>query len=151
MPYATVEQFVEAVSETEALMLTRAPPPAAATIDAQRILKELGNASATLDSYFATKFPVPLSPVPPIVEAATITLAREALDRQGRDHVTKAADRVRAWAKDVAKGVATLGSPAEGETEPLPASSGGPAVAAARPTFDPANFAGYLPGCGGRC
>lgn len=147
MAYATIAQFVETVSEAEAIALTRTP--ASAVMDQVRIQTALDDASSTLDSYFATKFPVPLSPVPPIVRSAAITLAREALDRPGRDHVVKAADRIRAWAKDVARGVATLGSPAEGETDPLPQSSGGPAVAAAPSTFDPRNFAGYLPGCGG--
>lgn len=147
MPYATHQKFVEAVSEAEAIAMTREPPPAAAQMNVARIEQALANASSTLDSYFATKFPVPLSPVPPIVEAATITLAREELDRMSRDHVVKAADRVRAWARDVAKGVATLGSPAEGETEPLPQSTGGPDFAAPHPTFGPGSFAGYLPGC----
>lgn len=150
MSYATVDDFVETVTVAEATALARATLPATG-YDEIKIGNALADASATLDSYFATRFPVPLSPVPRIVRAATITLAREALDLAGRDHVVKAADRVRKWAADVARGVATLGSAEAGETEALPASSGGPDVAAAPATFDPMNFSGYLPGCGGRC
>lgn len=147
MPYATEQQFIDAVSETEAVALTRAPG-APAALDLPRIAKALANGSSSIDSYLATRYPVPISPVPDLVVSWTIALAREELDRGGRDFVVKAADRVRAALKDIATGKATLGSAPEGSSEPLPASSGGPSVAAAPSTFDPRNFAGYLPGCG---
>lgn len=150
MAYATADEFVDTVSVAEATALAKATLPATG-YDETKIGDALADASATLDSYFATRFPVPLAPVPRIVRAHTIALAREALDLAGRDFVVKAADRARKWASDVARGVATLGSPEPGETEALPASSGGPDVAAAPATFDPMNFSGYLPGCGGRC
>ena len=66
MGYAVVSQFVALVGEAEARALAT---PAAPTpgYDATKIQGALDRASATLDSYFATRFTVPLNPVPDIV------------------------------------------------------------------------------------
>jgi phage gp36-like protein len=120
MAYATVEQFVETVTEAEATVLARATPPANG-YDADHIQGALDDASIELDTYFAAKYPTPLNPIPEMAQQAAIILAREALDRQGRDTVKAAAARIRAWAKDVARGLAVI---AGGEDAPTPAAGG---------------------------
>lgn len=124
MPYAAVVDFVETVTEAEAIAVAKAAAPATG-YDAARILGALTDASAELDTYFAARYPTPLSPVPDPAKQATIALAREALDRQGRDHVKSAAARWRAWAKDVAKGLAVLGGGVVGEDVPAAAAASG--------------------------
>lgn len=144
MGYAVVSQFVALVGEAEARAVAT-PAAAAPGYDATKIQGALDRASATLDSYFATRFTVPLAPVPDIVSTNACVLAREELDRQGRDFVVKAADRVRSWAKDVAAGRATLGVDA-GSAQAPPTSSGGGSVLISAPdrVFDDAGLAAFL-------
>jgi phage gp36-like protein len=124
MAYATVLEFVAAVTEAEAAALARSatPPPA---YDAAQIQRALDDASAELDTYFAARYATPLSPVPRTAARASIALAREALDRQGRDHVKAEAARWRTWARDVARAVAVLGGGDVGEEVPAPSTDGG--------------------------
>jgi phage gp36-like protein len=147
MAYATVIQFVALVGEAEARAL--ATPAAPATgYDAAKIQGALDRQSATLDSYFATRWPTPLSPVPDLVVANTMILAREDLDRNGRDFVVKAADRVRLWAKDVSKGSATLGVDSASPTSPTVSSDGGGVlIDAPDRVFDGDGLAAFLGGC----
>lgn len=124
MAYATVEEFVEKVTVVEATALARATAPAAG-YDAAQIQRALDDASAELDTYFAAKYPTPLDPIPRPALTGAIALAREALDRQGRDQVKADAARVRAWARDVAKGLAVIGGGVSGVDAPEPSPSGG--------------------------
>jgi phage gp36-like protein len=147
MAYATDIQFVALVGEAEARALATPPPPATG-YDVAKIQGALTNASATLDTYFATRYPTPLSPVPQVVTDATLDLARELLDRQGRDFVIKAADRRRAWAKDVSMGRATLGVVAGSAQDPA---TNGPTsddvlIDAPARVFDDAGLSSFLRG-----
>lgn len=144
MSYATVIQFVEAVTEVEAIALARGQAPN--TYDQARLLEALIDASAELDTYFAARYPTPLNPIPRTVTVAAIALAREALDRQGRDNVKAAAARHRAWAKDVSKGVAVLGGGEAGEDVPAPTADAGVQFQAPERVFDDAGLASFLGG-----
>lgn len=145
MAYFTAIQFAAYVGEAEARALA---PPAVLTTpgyDAAKIDGAAARQSATLDSYFATRLAVPLDPVPDLVVVNAMILAREDLDRQGRDFVVKAADRVRAWAKDISKGTATLGVTAGGEEAPQAAPGGGGVlIEAPDRVFDDNGLAAYL-------
>lgn len=143
MAYATVQQFVESVSEAEAVALARAAPPETGC-DAGRIGQALDDASDELDTYFASRYPTPLAPAPATATQAAIALAREALDRQGRDQVKAAAARWRAWARDVAKGVAVLGGGVVGEDVPAQTTSSGVQHAGPSRIFDDAGLSSYL-------
>ncbi len=144
MAYATVEAFVAVVGAVEAKVLS-APPPATVQDD-DTILRALEDASAKIDTYVAARYPTPLTPVPRVIEAAAIALAREALDRNGRDQVLKEADRVRAWLRDVAKGVAILAGNEADQAAPEPAPTGGVQYAAPDRVFDDASLAGFTGG-----
>lgn len=143
MAYATVAEFVESVSAAEAVMLARAALPATGH-DAARIQLALDDASAELDTYFAGRYATPLTPAPRTAATAVIALAREELDRQGRDHVKAAAARVRAWAKDVARGVAVLAGGDVGEDLPVASPGAGVRFVAPERVFTDAGLAGYL-------
>jgi len=147
MAYATDIQFVARVGEAEARALATPTPLTTPGYVAATINGALSRATATLNTYLATRFDTPLNPVPDVVKDAVITLAREDLDRQGRDHVTKDADRVRAWAKDVSRGTATLGVPATAEDAPAPAGDGGGVlIDAPDRVFDGNGLSAYLAG-----
>jgi len=142
MAYATVEQFVAAVTEAEATVLARAVAPATGYDQAQ-IQRALDDASAELDTYFAAKYPTPLDPAPEMAQQGAIALAREALDRQGRDTVKAAAARIRAWAKDVSRGLAVLAGGVAGVDAPAPAPGQGVQVAAPSRVFTDDSLAAY--------
>lgn len=145
MAYATVAQFVALVGEAEARALATPAPPATGH-DEGKIQAALDNVSATLDSYFAARYATPLDPVPPVVADAALDLARELLDRQGRDFVIKAADRRRAWAKDVSLGRATLGVVSGSAEDPAAAAptSGGVLIDAPARVFDDNGLSAFL-------
>jgi len=141
MAYATVEEFVEAVTAAEAAVLARAIPGPG--YDAVLIARHLDDASAELDTYFAAKYATPLNPVPRTANRGAIALAREALDRQGRDQVKAEAARIRAWAKDVAKGLAVLGGGEVGEDVPAASTDSGVQYAAPDRIFTDDSLAAF--------
>jgi phage gp36-like protein len=143
MAYATVEQFVEAVTVAEATALARATAPATG-YDADLIQAKLDDASAELDTYFAARYPTPLNPVPRTAETAAIALAREALDRQGRQLVTDAAARVRAWAKDVSRGLAVIAGDAADADAPAASPGSGVQIAAPARVFTDDSLAPFM-------
>lgn len=142
MAYATVADFVEAVTAAEATALARAAPPATG-YDQDLIERKLEDASAELDTYFAARYPTPLAPVPRVVLVGAIALAREALDRQGRDQVKAEAARVRAWAKDVSRGLAVLAGDEAAQDAPAPAAAGGVQFSAPTRVFDDSGLAPF--------
>lgn len=147
MSYNTVANFVAFVGEVEARALAPAVAPATGT-DQVKIQAALDSAFNTLNTYLAARYATPLDPAPQVVLDAELDLAREVLERQGREFVIKAADRRRAWAKDVQMGRATLGVTAGSAEDPAataPTSSEVLIDAPAR-VFDDAGLAGFLRG-----
>ena len=144
MAYATAEQFIAKVTEIEARALAPAAPGPG--INVSLITDALNAASGELDTYFATRFATPVDPVPLVVTEAAIALAREALDRSGRDFVKLAAARVRKWAADVSKGVATIGGGVVGVDAPAASADSGFLYDGPDRVFDDAGLAGYLGG-----
>ena len=142
MPYASAEEFIAAVGEVEARQVA---PGSGTAADPARILEALADASGELDSYIGTRFPTPVTPVPRVLRVHAIAIARSALNRGSNEQMKQAADRARAWARDVSKGLITLGSKEPGETASLPPSSGGPGF-----VTEPSAFAEGLASWGSR-
>lgn len=142
MAYATVEEFIAAVTAAEAAVIARATPGPG--VDEQLVQDKLDDASAELDTYFAAKYATPLDPAPRTVKTAAIALAREALDRQGRDQVKAEAARWRTWARDVARGVAVLGGGEVGEDTPTPNADAGIVVSAPDRVFTDDSLADFV-------
>lgn len=141
MAYAVVADFNEVVPDAEARLL--APAAGGGRNDA-RILDALEDASATADTYLAGRYSTPLTPVPRALRRAVIDLARESLSARPIDAVVAAADRQRAWLKDLSRGVATLGSGDDGGDPPPTPTGGGAQVREAAPTFD-GQLDGFMP------
>jgi len=136
MAYATVQDMIERFTEAELRALAPAPAGATVSYAAATVERALDDASAELDSYLAVKFPVPIAGGLPLLIKAACDLAREALDRQGREPIRDAGKRARQWAKDVAAGRATLGSGPDGDAEAVPPIEGGVQVLAPDSVFD---------------
>jgi len=147
MSYNTIANFVAFVGEPEARALAPAAAPATGH-DEVKIQGALDSAFNTLNTYLAARYATPLNPAPDVVLDAELDLARELLDRQGRDFVTKAADRRRAWAKDVQMGKATLGVTAGSADDPAANAPTSPTVLIDAPdrVFDDAGLAAFLRG-----
>lgn len=143
MAYASVSEFVDYVTVAEATALAKAVAPATG-YDSARIGTALANATSELDTYFATKYPTPLDPVPDTARQAAIALAREALDRQGRDQVKTEAARWRTWARDVAKGIAVLAGGVVGTDTPAPSTAAGVQHSAPARVFDDTGLSPFL-------
>ncbi|PZR32289.1 phage protein Gp36 family protein [Caulobacter segnis] len=147
MAYAAAAKFVALFGEAEARLLAPTTP-ASTGYDQAKIDLALTNASNFADTYLASRYPTPLNPVPDVVGDAVCDLAREALDRNGRAYVVQAADRRRAWFRDLSLGKATLGVAAGSEADPganAPA-AGGPVVDAPARVFDDVGLDAFLRG-----
>ncbi len=145
MAYASVQDMIDRFTDVELKQLAPLSPAVAPFYDAARVGRALDDASAELDSYLAVRFSVPLVEAPPLLIKAACDLAREALDRQGRQMVLDAAKRARGWAKDVSAGRASLGAGPDGDAEALPEADGAViAVDAPERVFTDDALSGFL-------
>jgi phage gp36-like protein len=92
------------------------------TADSAVVDQAIGSAEAIIDSYLATRFSVPVDPVPDALKTRAVNLAVYFL-KLGRDSVDDDARRQYeddvAWLREVVGGTVTLG------IEPAPAESAG--------------------------
>ncbi len=145
MAYATVQDMIERFTLAELKQLAPLTPAGDPGYDATRVEQVLADASAELDSHLAVKFTTPIAEAPELLVKFTCDLAREALDRTGRQNVIDAGKRARAWVRDVARGLATLGVAGEAEGGTGPADTGGGVqVAAPDRIFDDAGLGAFL-------
>ena len=145
MAYATAQDMIGRFGLQELKALAPALAPGEPGYDAARVTQALADASAEIDSYLRVRFDVPLSDVPGLVVKYVCDLAREALDRQGRQAVLEAGKRARGWGRDIAQGKATLGSGPSDDPAAVPEpSAGGAAVMAPDRVFTDDALAAYL-------
>ena len=142
MAYASIQDLIDRFGLAEVKQL--APSTAPVGYDQARLEQVLDDASAELDSYLGARYPTPLDPVPGLVVKYCADLARETLDKNGRDSVLEAGKRARAWARDVAKGAATLGSTEGAGGETPQAASSGILVEAPERVFSDRRLQGFL-------
>ena len=110
MAYCDSTALLERFGKAELAQLT---DPSATTAVPQQLIDACDEASSFIDSYIATMYTVPLSPVPTIVRRWACDIARKFLwkDRAGADNVvTLNFNATLASLRDVAKGLATLPS-----------------------------------------
>lgn len=106
MAYLTKAEYLDRFDITETIKLT---DPAGLTINDAKLNAALRAGSDIVDSYAATRYSLPLNPVPTIVKDAVADLARERLfTLHPNEEVTDRADRVRAWLKDLSRGLVEL-------------------------------------------
>ena len=133
MTYATQQDLVDRFGELELIQLTdRADPPADA-INATVVGKVLADADAEINGYLATRYTLPLAPVPTIIERLAADMARYYLyEDRVTEQVKERYDTAVKFLTAVSKGVVTLGVDA---ASAAPAESGGAQVAAGDRVF----------------
>lgn len=126
MTYATQQNLTDRFGATELAQLT--DRTAGTTIDATVVGKALADADAEINGYLATRYTLPLAPVPTIIERLACDLARYYLfEDRVTDIVQTRYDAAVRFLTAVSKGVVTLGVDA---ASAAPAESGGAQVAA---------------------
>lgn len=111
MTYAAQQDLIDRFGETEVLQLS--DHENTGDIDADVVARALGDADALIDSYLATKYTVPLSPVPDLVKQMACDIARYLLYRDSSpDLVTARYNAAVTSLKALAAGTATLGGDA---------------------------------------
>ncbi|SDO76413.1 Mu-like prophage protein gp36 [Rhodoferax sp. OV413] len=103
----------------------------------------LKDAADTIDSYISSRYILPLSPVPPVLERVACELARYFLyDDQVTDVIKQRYDDCIKLLSNVQAGKVKLG--ADGETGDEPASGGAPEVVSAGRVWARGNSTGFL-------
>ncbi|MEH2138568.1 gp436 family protein [Nostoc sp.] len=109
MPYATVEEFEEEVGLQETVELTNLDDPSATTVNSDRLNKALLAASGEINSYLATRYQIPVDPVPSILKSYCIDIAWYRLAQNNAPEAfAKRYDNAIARLKDIEKGVMQL-------------------------------------------
>lgn len=108
--YATPSDLVARYGEDALVQLTDRTSPPSRIIDPRVAEDALFGASAEADAYVGTRYAVPLAiPAPAPVREAVLAIAFETLHQAGvADDVRRAAQRARAFLRDVAAGRAAL-------------------------------------------
>lgn len=105
--YLTGDEYVARFGEEETVRLT--DQDRKQIVDKKRLEAALTDATDTAESYLGVRYPLPLTPVPPIVKGIVAALAREKLHSQRpTPQVTAEGDRARTMLRDLSAGRMTL-------------------------------------------
>lgn len=139
MPYAVLNDLLEAIDETELVGLT--DDAATGEIDPGVVDRAIADAAAEIDGHVGKRYPVPFAdPVPDRVRALAVTIAVYRLDtrrRSGQPERRKHYEDAVAFLKAAARGEATLGPVPADET---PGRSAEPRIVSTPPTFGRENW-----------
>ena len=103
--YASAVEFEEEIGTTETVELTNLDNPSANTVNISRLEKALATASGEINSYLATRYSIPISPVPQILKNYCIDIAwyRLAQNNAPEQYTTRYNNTI-ARLKDIEKG-----------------------------------------------
>lgn len=73
--YASAADFVSEIGSEETIQLTNLDNPSAVTVNTGRLEKTLSAATGEINSYLATRYAIPVSPVPQILKNYCIDIA----------------------------------------------------------------------------
>lgn len=147
MPYATVEDMVEAFGEREIRQLSNPSNPAAQEINQAEVEAKIRRAQALVDGYLVGRAPaLPLSPVPELIKGLVLDLARYYLDRvQPRETVTDRHNQALKQLMAIREGKLDLGLTPEPNAQPIaPSEDAGPLIDSPAPLFTDGTLSGYL-------
>mgnify|MGYP001018410175 CR=1 len=115
MTYASQQNLIDRFGEDELIQLTdRASLDA---IDATVVARALADADAEINGYLSTRYTLPLSPVPAVLEKLACDIARYQLfENAVTEIVTERYENAIRFLKDVAAGKVTLGVDGNGDT-----------------------------------
>lgn len=85
MAYATLTELLQRLDEQSVILLT--DDALAGAVDTDAVDRAFADADTEIDSYIATRYAVPMSPVPALVQRLSLDLAIEGLYTR-RPHVT---------------------------------------------------------------
>lgn len=103
--YASAVEFEEEIGSMETVELTNLDNPSADTVNISRLEKALTTASGEINSYLATRYSIPISPVPEILKTYCIDIAwyRLAQNNAPEQYATRYSNAI-ARLKDIEKG-----------------------------------------------
>ncbi len=133
MPYATIDDLVEAFGESEVTRLTAPEGNLEAPVEDAKVTRALTSATDLIDSYLARRYAVPLAaPYPPAITRACGVLARFQLahgeQREPTEQMRLDRKETIAWLEALAEGRALLTG-----AQPVAGSSGAGARVSDRP------------------
>ncbi len=139
MPYATQQDLIDRFGQAELIELSDRSRSGA--IDAAVVARALGDADAEIDGYLASKYTLPLDPIPLPIARIACDMARYHLhDDRVTEQVRKRYEDAIRFLKAVVSGEVTLGVDAGGEA---PAAVGGPQVSSPEREFTRDTLASY--------
>ncbi len=115
MTYASQQNLIDRFGQDELIQLTgRASLDA---IDATVVARALADADAEINGYLSTRYTLPLSPVPAVLEKLACDIARYQLFENAATEIVKQRyENAVRFLKDVAAGKVTLGVDGNGDT-----------------------------------
>ena len=126
MPYCTQSDILEQVSLEDLIGLT--DDAGQGIVDASVVARAIADADAEIDSYAASRYPVPFAPVPAMIRKTAVEIAicnLYARRRGAPDSRRQRYDNAVKFLKSVASGEVTLGAdaPAESAADGIEAST----------------------------
>ena len=119
MAYATLTELLQRLDEQSVILLT--DDALAVAVDTDAVDRAFADADTEIDSYIATRYAVPMSPVPALVQRLSLDLAIEGLYTR-RPHVatpeavTRSAKNARLLLANIAANKASIPGVAELDT-----------------------------------
>ncbi|MHC5939244.1 gp436 family protein [Nostoc sp.] len=109
MQYATPLDFENQIGTQETIELTNLDDPSAITVNSDRLSQILDTASGEINSYLATRYSIPVAPIPNILKTYCIDIAwyRLAQNNTPEQYATRYTNAI-ARLKDIEKGVMLL-------------------------------------------
>lgn len=116
--YCTTQNIIDRFGEDELIQLTDEADSTGQfsnSINATQVQRAIEDSTATIDSYLASRYPLPLVNVPPVLERFACDLARYFLhDRSPLEEVTHRYKEAIRYLEKVAKGDISLGIDSDG-------------------------------------
>lgn len=117
--YCTTQALIDRYGEDELIQLTAEADDLGEfpdQINQTQVDRAIADAAATIDSYLAARYPLPLSKVPPVLERFACDMARYFLhDRSPLEEVTNRYKDAIRYLEKVAKGDISLGIDSDGQ------------------------------------
>lgn len=142
MAYATVADLIARFGEEELIQLT--DRAGAHAVDGAIAQRALDDASAEMDGYLAVRYQLPLPTVPTLLARIACDVARYRLwEDHASDEVRRRYEDSRRLLEAIAKGLVSLGLPANLPPAAQPQLSLAAAKSGPAPVFGPDQMGGY--------
>lgn len=141
MTYATQQNLIDRFGEDQLTQLT--DRDGLGVINATVVSRALGDADAEINGYLSTRYTLPLSPVPAVLEKLACDIARYRLfEDAAKDIVKERYENAIRFLKDVVSGKVTLG--VDGSGESAATISNAVQISATTPVFRRSESDGFL-------